>query len=191
MRLRLLARWLPPGAGAANMRAQLQVKDVQNVMGILYAALLFIGQTNMLTVMPVVGYERVVFYRCGCGPGSASCHLHARRAAGRRWAALVTCTRRSAPGAYQLADCAARPCTPLPARRERSASMYAPFANGIALALVELPYIVAQTALFMCISYFMVRAAGGGSGASGAEALGRLAPRVPPPLSPGSVANPA
>jgi ABC-type multidrug transport system permease subunit len=34
--------------------------------------------------------------------------------------------------------------------------MYDPFANGIALALVEVPYIIVQAVLFVGISYFMV-----------------------------------
>jgi ABC-type multidrug transport system permease subunit len=34
--------------------------------------------------------------------------------------------------------------------------MYNPFAYGLALTLVELPYLLAQVVLFVCICYFMV-----------------------------------
>jgi hypothetical protein len=39
------------------------VADVQNVMGILFSATQFLGMTNMMAIMPILGYERVVFYR--------------------------------------------------------------------------------------------------------------------------------
>lgn len=55
-----------------------------------------------MSVMPMVGYERVVFYR------------------------------------------------------ERAASMYNPFAFGLALSVVEIPYLLMQTLIFMPIVYWMV-----------------------------------
>jgi hypothetical protein len=39
------------------------VADVQNVMGIMFSATQFLGLTNMMSIMPILGYERVVFYR--------------------------------------------------------------------------------------------------------------------------------
>ena len=59
-------------------------------MGIMFSSSNFLGMTNLMSVMPVVGYERVVFYR------------------------------------------------------ERGASMYDAFAYGIAIALVEMPYLLVQ-----------------------------------------------
>ena len=59
-------------------------------MGIMFSSANFMGMTNLMSVMPVVGYERVVFYR------------------------------------------------------ERAASMYDAFAYGIAIALVEMPYLLVQ-----------------------------------------------
>jgi hypothetical protein len=40
--------------------------------------------------------------------------------------------------------------------RERSASLYNPFAYGVAISLVELPYLLALTAVYMPITYFTV-----------------------------------
>ncbi|KAG2452157.1 hypothetical protein HYH02_003189 [Chlamydomonas schloesseri] len=82
---------IPNPAGIAN---------VQNVMGIMFSSSNFLGMTNLMSVMPVVGYERVVFYR------------------------------------------------------ERGASMYDAFAYGIAIALVEMPYLLVQACTFVPIIYF-------------------------------------
>lgn len=38
-------------------------QDVLNIMGAMYAAILFLGIFNSSTVLAVVGIERVVFYR--------------------------------------------------------------------------------------------------------------------------------
>ncbi|GIL61720.1 hypothetical protein Vafri_16118 [Volvox africanus] len=78
------------------------IANVQNVMGIMFASSNFLGMVNLMSVMPVVGYERVVFYR------------------------------------------------------ERAASMYDPFAYGAAIALVEMPYLLAQALTFVPIIYFMI-----------------------------------
>ncbi|GLI71055.1 hypothetical protein VaNZ11_015971 [Volvox africanus] len=78
------------------------IANVQNVMGIMFASSNFLGMINLMSVMPVVGYERVVFYR------------------------------------------------------ERAASMYNPFAYGAAIALVEMPYLLAQALTFVPIIYFMI-----------------------------------
>ncbi|EFJ39882.1 hypothetical protein VOLCADRAFT_40167, partial [Volvox carteri f. nagariensis] len=45
---------VPDPAGIAN---------VQNVMGIMFSSSNFLGMVNLMSVLPVVGYERVVFYR--------------------------------------------------------------------------------------------------------------------------------
>ena len=37
--------------------------SVQNVMGILFSSTSFMGMTNLMSTMPVVGAERVVYYR--------------------------------------------------------------------------------------------------------------------------------
>ena len=42
---------------------------MQNVMGILFSATQFLGMTNMMAIMPILGYERVVFYRCEAAAG--------------------------------------------------------------------------------------------------------------------------
>ncbi|GFR41754.1 hypothetical protein Agub_g2509 [Astrephomene gubernaculifera] len=78
------------------------IGSVQNVMGIMFSSSNFLGMTNLMSVMPVVGYERVVFYR------------------------------------------------------ERGASMYDPFAYGLAIALVELPYLLVQAFIFVPIIYFTI-----------------------------------
>ncbi|KAK9826588.1 hypothetical protein WJX74_004476 [Apatococcus lobatus] len=40
-----------------------KVGDVQNVLGVLYSSTIFQGNFNYMTVLPVVAYERAVFYR--------------------------------------------------------------------------------------------------------------------------------
>ena len=40
-----------------------RVADVQNVLGVLYSSTVFQGNFNYMTVLPVVAYERAVFYR--------------------------------------------------------------------------------------------------------------------------------
>jgi len=78
-----------------------QMSDVQNVMGVMFSSSNFLGMTNLMSIMPLVGYERIVFYR------------------------------------------------------ERAASMYDPFAYGFAMAIVEIPYLLIQSTLFVPIVYFL------------------------------------
>lgn len=44
--------------------AGVHIGDIQNVMGVLYSATTFQGMFNLMNVLPVIGYERAVFYRC-------------------------------------------------------------------------------------------------------------------------------
>ncbi|MEW5312137.1 MAG: hypothetical protein WDW38_003787 [Sanguina aurantia] len=76
--------------------------DVQNSLGVMYSSGNFLGMTNLMSAMAVIGYERIVFYR------------------------------------------------------ERGSSMYDPFAYGLAIATVEIPYLLAQATMFVPIVYFMV-----------------------------------
>ena len=80
-----------------NKRSTLS--DVFNIMGAMYAAVLFLGVNNASTVQPVVTAERDVSYR------------------------------------------------------ERGAGMYAPLPWAAAIQLVELPYLVAQTSIYVAILY--------------------------------------
>lgn len=43
--------------------AGINIGNIQNVMGVLYSATNFQGMFNLMNVLPVVGYERSVFYR--------------------------------------------------------------------------------------------------------------------------------
>ncbi|PNW84179.1 hypothetical protein CHLRE_04g224500v5 [Chlamydomonas reinhardtii] len=86
--------------GEGHFPSPATIANVQNVMGIMFSSANFMGMTNLMSVMPVVGYERVVFYR------------------------------------------------------ERAASMYDAFAYGIAIALVEMPYLLVQACTFVPIMYF-------------------------------------
>ena len=43
--------------------AGITIGSIQNVMGVLYSATNFQGMFNLMNVLPVVGYERSVFYR--------------------------------------------------------------------------------------------------------------------------------
>ncbi len=49
---------------AGTAKEVMRVADVSNILGILFTATSLAGMTNLMAVMPVVGYERVVFYRC-------------------------------------------------------------------------------------------------------------------------------
>ena len=48
--------------------AGVTIGSIQNVMGVLYSATNFQGMFNLMNVLPVVGYERSVFYRCSFQP---------------------------------------------------------------------------------------------------------------------------
>ena len=48
----------------ASLCAGITIGNIQNVMGVLYSATNFQGMFNLMNVLPVVGYERSVFYRC-------------------------------------------------------------------------------------------------------------------------------
>lgn len=50
----LLESWWGAGASVGN---------VQNIMGVLYSCTTFLGMFNMMSVMPILGYERSVMYR--------------------------------------------------------------------------------------------------------------------------------
>lgn len=45
------------------MECRQKKQDLFNAMGAMYSAVLFIGPRNASTVQPVVGIERIVFYR--------------------------------------------------------------------------------------------------------------------------------
>ena len=49
-------RWCGGNAGST-------VGGVQNIMGVLYSCTTFLGMFNMMSVMPILGYERSVMYR--------------------------------------------------------------------------------------------------------------------------------
>ncbi|GAX73712.1 hypothetical protein CEUSTIGMA_g1165.t1 [Chlamydomonas eustigma] len=76
--------------------------NVQAVGGVIEGSTSFVGIQNMLAVMPLIGLERVVFYR------------------------------------------------------ERAASYYNPWAYGLVISLVELPYQIVQAIVFVCIFYPML-----------------------------------
>ncbi|GIL42549.1 hypothetical protein Vafri_515 [Volvox africanus] len=78
------------------------VGSVQNVMGVLYSSSTFLGMLGMNSVQPLLGFERVVYYR------------------------------------------------------EQAASMYSPWTYGIVLAVVEIPYLIAQVIIFVGIMYPMI-----------------------------------
>lgn len=44
-------------------RAGVVIGDIQNVMGVLYSATTFQGMFNLMNVLPVIGFERAIFYR--------------------------------------------------------------------------------------------------------------------------------
>lgn len=75
-------------------------RDVQNLMGVIFMSISFMGMINMVTILPVVGAQRAVYYR------------------------------------------------------ERAASMYSSYPFAVASGLVEIPYLIAQTILFVPPVYF-------------------------------------
>ncbi len=52
---------------------------VQNIMGVLYSCTTFLGMFNMMSVMPILGYERSVMYRSAhhCSLNTARLTAHA------------------------------------------------------------------------------------------------------------------
>ncbi|EIE18194.1 putative pleiotropic drug resistance protein 3 [Coccomyxa subellipsoidea C-169] len=76
--------------------------NMQNVLGALLTAAIFLGTSNASTVQPVVDTERSVFYR------------------------------------------------------ERAAGYYSELPFALAQTLVEVPYLLVQTVLYSCITYFMI-----------------------------------
>ncbi len=48
---------------AADWDAGITISNIQNVMGVLYSSSNYQGMFNLQNVLPVVGYERSVFYR--------------------------------------------------------------------------------------------------------------------------------
>ena len=50
------------------MYAGITIGSLQNVMGVLYSSTNYQGMFNLQNVLPVVGYERSVFYRCVLTP---------------------------------------------------------------------------------------------------------------------------
>ena len=53
---------------------------VQNIMGVLYSCTTFLGMFNMMSVMPILGYERSVMYRLALTEAidSQNCLMNAR-----------------------------------------------------------------------------------------------------------------
>lgn len=54
--------------------------NVQNIMGVLYSCTTFLGMFNMMSVMPILGYERSVMYR-----SVFTAELHTGRWVFREW----------------------------------------------------------------------------------------------------------
>ena len=48
---------------AVDLYAGITIGSIQNVMGVLYSSTNYQGMFNLQNVLPVVGYERSVFYR--------------------------------------------------------------------------------------------------------------------------------
>ncbi|MEW5311977.1 MAG: hypothetical protein WDW38_003643 [Sanguina aurantia] len=48
---------------AGSLSSPASIATVQNVLGVIYSSISFIGMSNMMAVMPFLGYERVVYYR--------------------------------------------------------------------------------------------------------------------------------
>lgn len=68
---------------------------VQNIMGVLYSCTTFLGMFNMMSVMPILGYERSVMYRSAeAFPACPNTHLcHVRPGLSAICAGHTACTR--------------------------------------------------------------------------------------------------
>jgi hypothetical protein len=123
------------------------------------------GMMNLYSVMPVVGAERIVRFLC------LFVCLFVVAVGGCAWFRCRTCecflrrffhTRTSQYNNPQLPT-PFPPSTPTkqPQKkvfyRERAASMYNPLAYGLALAVVELPFLAAQALLFAPAVYFAAK----------------------------------
>jgi len=83
-------------------RNPMPFSSIQSIGGVISSAVTYLGITAMLSIMPLIGQERVVYYR------------------------------------------------------EQAAAYYDPWAFGIVISIVELPYQLAQTAVFTGIIYPML-----------------------------------
>ena len=76
---------------AVDLYAGITIGSIQNVMGVLYSSTNYQGMFNLQNVLPVVGYERSVFYRCVLTPKTKKpqslCHPHKARR-GSMWASV-------------------------------------------------------------------------------------------------------
>ncbi|XP_047334134.1 ABC transporter G family member 34-like [Impatiens glandulifera] len=77
-------------------------QDLLNLLGAMYSAILFLGTTNAITVIPIVNTERTVFYR------------------------------------------------------ERASAMYSPFPYAFSQVIIEIIYVIIQSAIYVVIIYSMI-----------------------------------
>ncbi len=54
---------LDRSSDAVELHVGITIGNIQNVMGVLYSSTNYQGMFNLQNVLPVVGYERSVFYR--------------------------------------------------------------------------------------------------------------------------------
>jgi hypothetical protein len=102
---------------AVDLYAGITIGSIQNVMGVLYSSTNYQGMFNLQNVLPVVGYERSVFYRLVTPKPKrpqSLCHPHKARR-GSVWAAVnsIACSMLAlflpvASGGYYMA-CASNP----------------------------------------------------------------------------------
>ena len=102
----------------------------------------FLGMTNLMSALPVIGYERIVFWReRGASMWVISLYI---RAIARREACRLHGYTVVFWNIYILNHAFA--CW----------FRYDPFAYGYAMAIVEMPYLLVQSLLFVPIVYWMV-----------------------------------
>lgn len=129
-------------------------------MGVLYSATNFQGMFNLLNMLPVVGYERNVFYRCPPAqsltktPPEGNCQEQAMPSLHLPSSVSFICLTLLALHfkTWQKYCYALKTAV----NRERAAKMYARASYITAVGIVELPYIAAQTIVFVPISYIMI-----------------------------------
>lgn len=121
-------------------------------MGVIYSSNSFLGMSMMMAAMPFVGLERIVYYREQVGQGVQIVLF----VVGPVPARVHVCVNRQPQSMCPHASIPPLPCLLFPITDPQASSTYNPWAFGIVMSLVELPYILAQCVMFVCIMYPMV-----------------------------------
>ncbi len=90
----------------ASYGSTLRLADMQNVMGVMYSSVNYLGMINLMTVLPLAGMERIVFYRSVVLQHSSYlCPAHTNAADAGFQSHWLTCPVISASPGWDTAVC--------------------------------------------------------------------------------------